>query len=317
MHGCLKDVGGTIMGHALCICSKGTITINNKRYLLIHRLGEGGFSYVDLVEGLHDGRFYALKRIMCHDKDDRQEAMHEIEMHQLFEHPNILPLCAHAMVEKGSKHEAWLLLPFLKRGTLWQEVEALRDKSIFMPEERILAILHGICRGLQTIHKKGYAHRDLKPTNVLLDDDDQPLLMDLGSMNQARIVVQSSREALRVQDWAAQRCTISYRAPELFTVERECVIDERTDIWSLGCVLYCMMFGEGPYDMIFQKGDSVALAVQNDLTVPENTRYSPALKRLLSSAMVVNPQERPYITDIICQLEDIQPPPSGQDTTRI
>ncbi|CAI5762811.1 serine/threonine-protein kinase 16 [Podarcis lilfordi] len=219
------------MGQALCICSRGTITINNKRYLLIHRLGEGGFSYVDLVEGLHDGRFYALKRIICHDKDDRQEAMHEVEMHLLFEHPNILTLCAHAMVERGSKHEAWLLLPFLKRGTLWQEVETLRDKDAFMPEERILAILHGICRGLQAIHNKGYAHRDLKPTNVLLDDEDQPLLMDLGSMNQARIEVQSLREAMTIQDWAAQRCTISYRAPELFTVERECVIDERTDIW--------------------------------------------------------------------------------------
>ncbi|XP_034982813.1 serine/threonine-protein kinase 16 isoform X1 [Zootoca vivipara] len=305
------------MGQALCICSRGTITINNKRYLLIHRLGEGGFSYVDLVEGLHDGRFYALKRIICHDKDDRQEAMHEVEMHLLFEHPNILTLCAHAMVEKGSKHEAWLLLPFLKRGTLWQEVETLRDKDAFMPEERILAILHGICRGLQAIHNKGYAHRDLKPTNVLLDDEDQPLLMDLGSMNQARIEVQSLREAMTIQDWAAQRCTISYRAPELFTVERECVIDERTDIWSLGCVLYCMMFGEGPYDMIFQKGDSVALAVQNQLTVPQNTRYSPALERLLSSTMVVNPQERPYIADIIGQLEAIQPPPTGQDMTRI
>lgn len=69
---------------------------------------------MDLVEGLHDGRFYALKRIICHDKDDRQEAMHEVEMHLLFEHPNILTLCAHAMVERGSKHEAWLLLPFLK-----------------------------------------------------------------------------------------------------------------------------------------------------------------------------------------------------------
>ncbi|KAH0621220.1 hypothetical protein JD844_022298 [Phrynosoma platyrhinos] len=260
----------------------------------------GGFSYVDLVEGLHDGRFYALKRIICHEKDDRQEAMHEVEMHQLFDHPNILPLCAHAMVEKGSKHEAWLLLPFLKRGTLWQEVEALKDKGVFMSEERILIILH-----------------DLKPTNVLLDDDDQPLLMDLGSMNQAHIEVRSSREAMTLQDWAAQRCTISYRAPELFTVERDCVIDERTDIWSLGCVLYCMMFGEGPYDMIFQKGDSVALAVQNDLTVPQNTRYSPALERLLSSTMVVNPQQRPYIADIICQLEEIQPPPAGQDTTRI
>ena len=41
---------------------------------------------------------------------------------------------------------------------------------------------------------------------------------------------------------------------------------------SLGCVLYCMMFGEGPYDTIFQKGDSVALAVQNPITVPPTTR---------------------------------------------
>ncbi|XP_070812484.1 serine/threonine-protein kinase 16 isoform X2 [Pituophis catenifer annectens] len=268
------------MGHALCICSRGTITINNKRYLLIHRLGEGGFSYVDLVEGLQDGRFYALKRIICHDKDDRQGALHE-------------------------------------RGTLWQEVEAQRDKGSFMPEERILVIFHGICRGLQAIHNKGYAHRDLKPTNVLLNNEDQPLLMDLGSMNQARIEVRSSREAMTIQDWAAQRCTISYRAPELFNVERECVIDERTDIWSLGCVLYCMMFGEGPYDMIFQKGDSVALAVQNRLTVPQNTRYSPALEHLLSSTMVVNPQERPFVADIICQLEAIQPPLTGQDATRI
>nr|XP_056707579.1 serine/threonine-protein kinase 16 isoform X2 [Euleptes europaea] len=294
------------MGHALCTCSRAVITINDKRYLLIHRLGEGGFSYVDLVEGLHDGHFYALKRIICHDKDDRQEAMHEVEMHLLFDHPNILPLHSHDMVERGSKYEAWLLLPFLKRGTLWQEIEGLRDKGVFMPEERILAILHGICRGLQAIHNKGYAHRDVKPTNVLLDDDDQPLLMDLGSMNQARI-----------EDWATQRCTISYRAPELFTVERECIIDERTDIWSLGCVLYCMMFGEGPYDMIFQKGDSVALAVQNHITVPQNTRYSPALERLLSSTMVVNPQERPYIANVISELEEIQPAPPGQDTTHI
>lgn len=73
-----------------------------------------GFSYVDLVEGLRDGRFYALKRILCHDKEDRQAALHEVEMHGLFDHPNILRLVAHCMVEKGTKHEAWLLLPYVK-----------------------------------------------------------------------------------------------------------------------------------------------------------------------------------------------------------
>ncbi|NWS54117.1 STK16 kinase, partial [Chunga burmeisteri] len=325
-----------------------------------------GFSYVDLVEGLRDGRFYALKRILCHDKEDRQAALHEVEMHGLFDHPNILRLVAHCMVEKGTKHEAWLLLPYVKvrgaapaaptlwerqwrpaacifqGGTLWREVEALREKGTFMPEQRILLILHGICRGLQAIHSKGYAHRwgsgspgwggwlgawralsdihpgrDLKPTNVLLDEDDRPVLMDLGSMNRARIEVNSSREAMAVQDWAAQRCTISYRAPELFTVPSQCIIDERTDIWSLGCVLYCMMFGEGPFDAIFQKGDSVALAVQNPIVMPPTTRYSAALQRLLCSMMTVNPQERPSIDDVLHQLEGLQPAPAGQDTTQI
>ncbi|XP_054236859.1 serine/threonine-protein kinase 16 isoform X3 [Indicator indicator] len=161
------------------------------------------------------------------------------------------------------------------------------------------------------------AEGDLKPTNVLLDEDDQPVLMDLGSMNQACIKVNSSRKAMAVQDWAAQRCTISYRAPELFIVPSECIIDERTDIWSLGCMLYCMMFGEGPYDAIFQKGDSVALAVQNPITVPPTTRYSAALQRLLSSMMTVNPQDRPSINEVLHQLEGLQPAPEGQDTTQI
>ncbi|XP_053554168.1 serine/threonine-protein kinase 16 isoform X2 [Bombina bombina] len=304
------------MGATLCICSRASLTIENKRYHFVQKLGEGGFSYVDLVEGVHDGRFYALKRILCHDREDRKEAMHEVEMHRLFNHPNILHLEAHCMIEKGSKWEAWLLLPFVE-GTLWNEIETLRDKNAFLSEERILHILHGICLGLKAIHDQGYAHRDLKPTNVLLEDDDRPILMDLGSMNHARIEVNGSRQAMAVQDWAAQRCTISYRAPELFNVNSECVIDERTDIWSLGCVLFSMMFGEGPYDMIFQKGDSVALAVQNNLSIPSNNRYSRELESLLSSMMVVNYQNRPYISVVISQLEAIQPVVRGQATTRI
>uniref|UniRef100_A0A6I8P5J0 non-specific serine/threonine protein kinase n=1 Tax=Ornithorhynchus anatinus TaxID=9258 RepID=A0A6I8P5J0_ORNAN len=273
------------MGHALCICSRGTVTIDNKRYLFIQKLGEGGFSFVDLVEGLQDGRFYALKRIVCHERQDREDAQHEADMHRLFQHPNILPLEAYCLVERGPKHEAWLLLPFLKGGTLWSEVEGLRDRGSFLSEERILFLLLGICRGLEAIHAQGYAHRDLKPTNILLGETGQPVLMDLGSMNRARIQVDDSRQALALQ--------------------------------SLGCVLYAMMFGEGPFDAVFQKGDSVALAVQSPLDVPRTPRYSPPLRRLLSSMMTVDPQARPHVPPLLAQLEALRPPAPGQLTTPI
>uniref|UniRef100_A0A8D0VKI0 non-specific serine/threonine protein kinase n=1 Tax=Sus scrofa TaxID=9823 RepID=A0A8D0VKI0_PIG len=187
------------MGHALCVCSRGTVIIDNKRYLFIQKLGEGGFSYVDLVEGLRDGQFYALKRILCHEQQDREEAQREADMHRLFHHPNILRLVAYCLRERGTKHEAWLLLPFFKRGTLWNEIEKLKDKGNFLTEEQILRLLLGICRGLEAIHAKGYAHRDLKPTNILLGDEGQPVLMDLGSMNQACIHVEGSRQALALQ----------------------------------------------------------------------------------------------------------------------
>lgn len=77
-------------------------------------LAHSGFSYVDLVEGLHDGHFYALKRILCHEQQDREEAQREADMHRLFHHPNILRLVACCLRERGTKHEAWLLLPFFK-----------------------------------------------------------------------------------------------------------------------------------------------------------------------------------------------------------
>lgn len=73
-----------------------------------------GFSYVDLVEGVKDGRFYALKRILCHDREGRQEAQTEVDMHQVFNHPNILSLVAHTFIDRGGKTEAWLLLPYIR-----------------------------------------------------------------------------------------------------------------------------------------------------------------------------------------------------------
>uniref|UniRef100_A0A3Q3JJM7 non-specific serine/threonine protein kinase n=1 Tax=Monopterus albus TaxID=43700 RepID=A0A3Q3JJM7_MONAL len=288
------------MGQTLCICSRTTIIIDNKKYYFVQKLDEGGFSYVDLVEGAKDGHFYALKRILCHDSEGRHEAQAEVEMHQMFNHPNVLSLVAHTFVDRGGKSEAWLLLPYIRKGSLWSVLEKLRDKGSSLSEKQILHILHGICSGVKAIHDKGYAHRLL---TLCPQNDSYPIVI---LINLNLLQVRGTREAMAIQDWAAQRCTISYRAPELFSVESYCIIDERTDIWSLGCVLYCMMMLEGPYDLTFQKGDSVALAVQNPVAIPQSCRYSNGLKMLLSSIMVPNLQERPNISWVLDQVQDLQ-----------
>ena len=66
---------------------------------------------------------------------------------------------------------------------------------------------------------------------MLIDDEGGAVLMDLGSTDQAVYHASTSREAQRLQDDAAERCTMPYRAPELFNVQTEDIVTEATDIW--------------------------------------------------------------------------------------
>lgn len=103
----------------------------------------------------------------------------------------------------------------------------------------------------------------------------EPIIVEMGSTTEARVQICGQQDAQRLQDQAEERCSIVYRAPELFNVQSYCVIDERTDIWSLGCVLYAICFFKCPFDPIYEKGDSVALAVlSGNVPIPENSPYT-------------------------------------------
>ena len=93
-----------------------------------------------------------------------------------------------------------------------------------------------ICEGIQHLHQDSdgrgpYAHRDIKPHNILLREDFTPVIMDLGSVESARTKITTHSEAQYLQDLAAERCSMPYRPPELFQVNSKCDIDERTDVW--------------------------------------------------------------------------------------
>ena len=82
------------------------------------------------------------------------------------------------------------------------------------------------------------------------------LLTDFGSMTDRVIEVNTSRKAQEIQDFAAENCSMFYKAPELFNVKIG-TIDEKADIWSLGCVLYALMFNKGPFDYVAGKGNAL------------------------------------------------------------
>ncbi|OAP59779.1 hypothetical protein AYL99_04781 [Fonsecaea erecta] len=96
---------------------------------------------------------------------------------------------------------------------------------------------------------RAYAHRDIKPGNIMIDDDGRtPILMDLGSLAPSPTPITSRSLAIAVQDTAAEHSTMPYRAPELFDVKTGSVIDTKVDIWSLGCTMYACLVGKSPFE---------------------------------------------------------------------
>jgi len=147
-----------------------------------------------------------------------------------------------------------------------------------------------------------YAHRDLKPGNIMIADDGAtPILMDFGSTMKARIEIENRNQALVQQDIAAEQSTMAYRAPELFDVKTGQMLDEKVDIWSLGCTLYALAYSHSPFENIqtTEQGGSIAMAVLNAQYKHPESAYSQGLKNLIDSMLKVNPKERPDIYQLI------------------
>ncbi|KAH9524592.1 Serine/threonine-protein kinase 16 [Bulinus truncatus] len=299
-----------------CMCGKESLTIDNRKFYIKQRLGEGGFSYVDLVEDAQTHKTYALKRILCHSKEQENIALQEVHIMREINHPNVIPLECYTIHKVGIQTKAvditceiFVVLPYYKKGTLQNRIDTMKLKGEQFSEDLIWKLMLGICQGIKAMHdhKPQYAHRDIKPDNVMTEDDGTAIVMDLGSAAPAQLEIKTARQASSLQDLAAERCSMLYRAPELFTVESNTFIDERTDIWSLGCVLYALAFLESPFEAAYQKGDSLALATMaGKITFPENSRYSTNIPDTVLWMLKPKASERPFIDQVIERILAIQ-----------
>jgi len=142
---------------------------------------------------------------------------------------------------------------------------------------------------------------------MIADDGVTPILMDFGSCMKARIPIENRSQALLQQDIAAEHSTMAYRAPELFDVKTGTPLDEKVDIWSLGCVLFALAYLHSPFEntQTTEQGGSIAMAVLNAQYKHPPSGYSQGLKTLIDSMLKTNPQERPDIQQVLDATEQL------------
>ncbi|XP_066255525.1 serine/threonine-protein kinase 16 [Euwallacea similis] len=296
-----------------CLCASESVEIHGIRYIVKDLLGEGGFSSVELVEQASTKTKYALKRIKCHSFEDEKIALNEINYCKTLKHPNIIELIdscvkgtADAVIDSTS--EAFLVLPYYRRGTLHDYLVLKSFSKNYLDVREVVRFFSDICQAVKYMHDfspEPIAHRDLKTENICLTDNMDAILMDLGSSAPAKVQICGVQDAQRMQDIAAERCSMTYRAPELFHVESYCIIDQRIDVWSLGCILYALMYFNSPFDAVYERGDSVNLAViSGNISFPEDSPFTQGLHDLVLYILQVNPSERPFIDDVIGKIDE-------------
>ncbi|XP_039307069.1 serine/threonine-protein kinase 16 isoform X3 [Solenopsis invicta] len=245
----MNSLGLNLILRMGCLCAKEIIMVNSRKYKVCEHLGDGGFSTVHLVEDVITHRKYAIKKIICHGSEDQQLAMKEVEYYKLIKHPNVIE-CIDSSYEGmadpivNTTSEMLIVLPYYQKGTLANDLERRTRNCDYMSSMDILSIFLQICEGVKAFHEskpEPLAHRDLKTANILLSDDGTPIIMDLGSVTTARVQICGTQAARTLQDLAAERCSMPYRAPELFNVESYCMIDERTDIWDMQNLILSML----------------------------------------------------------------------------
>ena len=199
-------------------------------YRITEKLGEGGMGVVYKAEDTSLDRPVALKFLAAHllnDEEAKARFLREAKAAAGLHHPNICPV--HEINEVDRK--TFLSLAFIEGESLETRIE--RGP---LPLEEALEIGRQVADGLEAAHEKGVVHRDIKPANIMIDAKRRATIMDFGL---ARLT-----EASRLTKADQTMGTVAYMSPEQ---AQGMEVDNRSDIWALGVVLYEMVRGQRPF----------------------------------------------------------------------
>jgi eukaryotic-like serine/threonine-protein kinase len=209
------------------------------RYSLERELGRGGMATVYLARDVSDGRPVAIKAMHrgLVTALGTERFYREMGITAALSHPLILPL-----YDSGNAGGVlYYIMPYVEGESLYQRLE--REKRLSVDDA--LRITHDVADALGYAHDRGVLHRDVKPENILLAGG-QALVADFGL---ARAI--GAADYRKLTETGVVLGTIYYMSPEQLGGHRD--LDQRADIYSLGCILYEMLTGEPPYTGSFHQ----------------------------------------------------------------
>ncbi|HVF47211.1 MAG TPA: protein kinase [Pyrinomonadaceae bacterium] len=268
-------------------------------YRIVSKLGKGGMGEVYLAEDTNLERRVALKILLAEIANDETRVrrfVQEAKAASALNHPSILTVHEIGSVE-GS--------PFIV--TEYIKGETLRDRLSkgSMTLREALDVTMQVAAALSAAHSAGLVHRDIKPENIMLRDDGIAKVLDFGlvKLTENRKNIADSADATRVKtDPGMVMGTASYMSPEQ---ARGKDTDARTDIWSLGVVLYEMLAGDSPFAGE-TANDSIAVILTKDPR-PLSHSVPHELQRFVRRALQKDPEERyQTVKDFLHDLQDLK-----------
>ena len=295
--------------------------MGNHRVVIEKYLSEGGFAHVYLVrvpKTPDTTEVAVLKRVAVPDKEALANMRTEVEtMKKLKGHRHIVTyMDSHASQLKGGGYEVFLLMEYCSGGGLIDFMNTRLQHRLTEPE--ILHIFSDVAEGVATMHylKPPLLHRDLKVENVLITSVGTSRiykLCDFGSTAPPRPAATSAAEGRLIEDDVQRHTTLQYRSPEMIDVYRKQPIDEKSDIWALGVLLYKLCYYTTPFE---EKGQMAILTAT--YTFPPYPQFSDRLKKLIgmktsriskavltestASMLRENPQHRPNIYQVVVEV---------------
>ncbi len=265
-------------------------------YVLLEKIGEGGMGQVFKAEHRRMHRIVAVKVLptsMMKNAATIARFQREVQAAARINHPNIVT--AFDAGQDGGVH--FLVMEYVEA----HDLAAIVKKNGPFPAEQAVNFILQAARGLEAAHAQGIVHRDIKPANLLVDKEGTVKILDMGL---ARLSADSeSGKEADLTNTGTIMGTVDYMSPEQALDTKS--VDERTDIYSLGCSLFYLLSGKAIY-----QGDTLMkkLLAHRELPIPSlravRPEVSDAVEVIFSRMVAKNVADRyQAMTDVISDLE--------------